>query len=593
MTTHRKNNSLLFHTKCDKCGSSDNLAVYDDGSSYCFTPSCESYTREYLTDEQVQQYKTEGTFMGEVKQIKTSKPSLPQGEYVKVKGALEDRGISKELADKYGIYLLRNKETGKVDRHIYEYRDRDTGEVVGQKIRVLPKEGFFFSGLSGNLMLFGQHLVPPGGKFLTIVEGELDAPSVESMTGWPAVSVRSASSAVKDIAENMDYARTFGTIVVSFDKDKAKVAPDGSVSYPGQEAARKVAAMFKPGTVKIVDHQDLKDASDFLTAGRGDEYKKLWWNAPLYTPDGIVAMADMWDEVAKEVNIESTPTPWEGLNKLTYGLRPSELVTLTGGTGMGKTQILREIEYHLLKTTDDNIGLLKLEEQKRDTALGIMSVAASIPFHLPDAEYTLEDKRKAFDETLATGRYFAFDSFGSNSIDNILNRVRFMAAALNCRYIILDHVSIIVSDQSNGDERRALDEITTKLKTLTIELDICLIMVCHLRRTNSKPAEEGGQTSLSDLRGTAGIAQLSNTVIGIERNGQADDPVERNTTTLRVLKNRFAGKTGVACQLFFDSETHRLSEVLEEHSEFDFIEPEGVYEGSADKESAIGGRDGS
>lgn len=586
MTGERESKPVLYKTGCDKCGSSDAVAVYEDGSSYCFSGGCADYHKHYLTEEQVMEYKTKGVVMGEVKQQQQQPANQVQAtpqdvsNLIKVPAALPDRGISKELAEKYGIFVLKDKDTGKIVKHLYEYRDRETGEVTGHKLRNLPK-GFSFAGRSQHHQLFGQHLVPAGGKYVTLVEGELDAPSVEAMTGYPAMSVKSSSQAIKDVRENYEYLSSFETIVIAFDKDKPKAMPDGSLHYPGQEAARKVASMFKPGTVRIVDHLDLKDANDFLVAGRGAEYKKLWWNAPLYTPDGIVALEDMWEEVSKEVVVDSTPFPWHGLDALTYGMRTGELITLTGGTGMGKTQILREIEYHLLKTTDANIGLLKLEEQKRDTALGIMSVAASIPFHLPDAEYTIEDKREAFDETLATGRYFAFDSFGSNKIENILERVRFMATALDCKYIILDHVSIIVSDQGNGDERRALDEITTKLKTLTIELDICLLMVCHLRRNNTKPAEEGGVTSLSDLRGTQGIAQMSNTVIGIERNGQADDPVERNTTTLRVLKNRFAGKTGVACKLLFDPVTYRLAEVppeftdkVDEYEEFDIVEKE-------------------
>jgi twinkle protein len=53
-------------------------------------------------------------------------------------------------------------------------------------------------------------------------------------------------------------------------------------------------------------------------------------------------------------------------------------------------------------------------------------------------------------------------------------------------------------------------------------------------------------------------------VIGLERNGQADDPVERNTTYVRVLKNRFCGTTGKAGGLLFDQTTGRMTEIREE-----------------------------
>lgn len=50
-----------------------------------------------------------------------------------------------------------------------------------------------------------------------------------------------------------------------------------------------------------------------------------------------------------------------------------------------------------------------------------------------------------------------------------------MANNFGAKYIFLDHVSIVVSDGSHGDERKALDEIMTKLRTLAQELDIRIV----------------------------------------------------------------------------------------------------------------------
>ena len=166
-----------------------------------------------------------------------------------------------------------------------------------------------------------------------------------------------------------------------------------------------------------------------------------------------------------------------------------------------------------------------------------------------------------FDKTVGTGRVFMFDHFGSNSIDNIVSRVRFLAKGLDCKYIIIDHVSIIVSDQSHGDERRALDEIMTRLRTLVQETGVAMMVVSHLRRPDGKGHEEGAATSLSQLRGSAAIGQLSDMVIGLERDAQNDDPDVRNTTKIRVLKNRFAGITGPCCNLKYNVDTGRLDEV--------------------------------
>ena len=136
-----------------------------------------------------------------------------------------------------------------------------------------------------------------------------------------------------------------------------------------------------------------------------------------------------------------------------------------------------------------------------------------------------------------------------------------MAKALDCKFIVLDHISMIVSSQEFGDERKALDEVMTKLRTLVQETDIALIVVSHLRRPDGKGHEEGAVTSLAQLRGSGSIAQLSDMVLGLERDSQNEDVAIRNTTTLRVLKNRFVGMTGPACYLYWDKDTGRLNEV--------------------------------
>jgi twinkle protein len=85
-----------------------------------------------------------------------------------------------------------------------------------------------------------------------------------------------------------------------------------------------------------------------------------------------------------------------------------------------------------------------------------------------------------------------------------------------------------------------------------------------LKRPSDKGHEEGAVTSLAQLRGSGSIAQLSDIVIGLERNGQHEDVNERNTTHVRVLKNRFAGLTGKACRLLYNRMTGRMSEIPEE-----------------------------
>ena len=205
----------------------------------------------------------------------------------------------------------------------------------------------------------------------------------------------------------------------------------------------------------------------------------------------------------------------------------------------------------------ETVGMLMLEESTTRTALGMMSIAINQPLHIKKDGVTEEELRTAFTSTLGTNRLYLYDHFGSTDIDNLLNRVRYLAKGLGCRWVIIDHLSIVVSALEGNDERKLIDKAMTLLRTLVQETGIGLLLVSHLRRPDGKGDEEGAQTSLSRLRGSHAIAQLSDVVIGLERNQQGDNP---DMTTVRVLKNRFNGDTGENGVLVYNKITGRLNE---------------------------------
>jgi twinkle protein len=375
---------------------------------------------------------------------------------------------------------------------------------------------------------------------------------------YDVVSLRSgASNAAKEIKEQLEWLESYENIVICFDNDKA-----------GDSALEQVKDLFSPNKLRICK-LPVKDASDMLMANRVKDFTQAWWNAKVYRPDGIVAGTETWDTLVEKRQVKSIPYPWEGLNHITRGHRPYELVTITSGSGMGKSQFIREIEYDLLRRCEGNIGVLALEEDLARTSLGIMSVAANRPLHLEE-DTPVDQLRPFWEATLGTGRYYLFDHWGSTSADNLLARVRYMAKALDCRYVVLDHLSIVVSSQESGDERKAIDEIMTKLRTLVAETGIGLFLVSHLRRSQGKAHEDGAQISLGELRGSQAIAQLSDIVIGMERDQQNANEDIRNTTTVRVLKNRYTGETGPACYLQYDRSTGRMTEVANPEVGADF-----------------------
>lgn len=462
------------------------------------------------------------------------------------------RGISKQAAQKYSIDLdLSDTE---VEARYPWFKD---GVHVANKIRYKDKEArkaagkapFSWEGSPQNVELYGQHLFPPGSaKQITVVEGEYDAPSAWTLLGsrFPVVSVSSAGAALREVKNNWEYLDSFEHVVLCLDADEAGEAP-----------VKKIAEMFAPGKCRIMSLQEGKDPNDYLKAGKIKRFQEEWWAAPRFMPDGLKIGSEMWNDIINRPKHFQVDYPFVGLNRLTYGLRLSEMVVVTAETGIGKTSILKEIEYSLLMNKElqekgYGVGFLHLEEPNYDTALGLLSIHNSKPYHLPDTERTVDELRTAYDAVLNTSRVVIWDHFGSNSVDAVLDKIRHMHA-LGCKYIVLDHLSIVVSDQS-GDERKQLDEIATKAKTLCMELNMALICVIHQNRQ--------GQ-----IRGTAGVEQLANIVIKLYRENTDADPWRRNVTKVVVEKNRFCGRTGPACYLFYNEISGRLEELGQEEVE--------------------------
>jgi twinkle protein len=523
---------LRTHVACDECGSSDARSINADGSSYCF--SCTNYTPP--DDDVVIEYSKPVT--------KKVNMNFQRHFTDNDAPAVSARRLTRATSERFGV-------TSDAHNYYFPYYDAN-GTLVAAKVRAKAEKKFSTEGEWTKSTLFGQNIFSSGGKYITITEGEFDSLAVFQATGskWPCVSIRNgATGALKDCRAAYEWLNSFENIVICFDNDE-----------PGKKAAKEVAELFG-NKAKIFKHDpEMKDACDYVAANKEATFVQRWWAAEAFIPDGIVAGTNLWDLVSMPPAPAQCMYPWDGLNALTYGIRHGELVTITAGSGLGKSQILREIVWHLLQNTEDNIGLMFLEEGIRKTGLSVMSLAANKPLHLPDTVANEEERKDAFERTLGTGRLFLFDHFGSTSTDNIVNRVRYMAKALNCKYIVVDHISIIVSAQENGDERKAIDEIMTKLRMLVQETNIALFVVSHLKRPDGRGHEEGAATSLAQLRGSGSIAQLSDMVLGAERNGQDEDPVKRNTTYLRVLKNRYSGMTGPACSLLYTKETGRMLE---------------------------------
>lgn len=447
------------------------------------------------------------------------------------------RGLTRETLSFFNVHTKVDAQGNPIST-AYPY---DGGK--GLKIRSWDKKEFHSTGEMANASLFGQDRFTAGSaKAITITEGELDALSVYQMLGsrYPSVSIRGAGSAQNDVRRAYDYLNSFEQIYLCLDNDQ-----------PGQKATADIASIFNPNKIRHVKLDKYKDANEYLLNGAQDEFVKAWWAAKPYLPKGIITdWATIEDILNSETQSQIATYPFKTLQELSYGIRAGELVLFTAQEKVGKTEIFRAIEHHILTTTDLPIAIIHLEESEKRSVQGLASYKLRTPTHLPDSNVSTSDVLSAYrDIVKREGRCYHYTHFGSDDPDSILDILRYLVAVCGCRIIFLDHMTRLVTGSQDDDERRVLDYLSTKFAQFVVDTNSNLHVISHVN-DDGKP------------RGSRMIAKECNLHVFFSRDKEHADPAVRNTVSVLVRDNRFGGGTGPAGFLTFDPKSYTLEELV-------------------------------
>lgn len=488
------------------CPSSDAYHLYDDGHGYCF--SCRSYIPPGKEDHSVYTYEY-----------------LPQWN------------ISADTLRFYDV-LTKIDSDGRPLSIGFVYPNKDT------LVRLLDRKEFFWvkSGSQDKPGLFGRDRFSAGSsKYVTITEGAKDACSLYEALGQghPVVACTSAASAVGDCTVDRSWLDAYERIYLCFDGDAA-----------GREATRNVARLFRPDKVYHVKLTKRKDANEFLEHGEGEELRHLWWNSKQYLPETITSSLSDFRKTLEVPLQKGIPYPFKCLTDMTYGIRTGETVLITAQEKVGKTELMHAIERQLLKETEDNVAAIFLEEPQQRHLLALAGLEQRQPIHLPDhscpVDQTMDTLRKLFKKD---DRLFVYNHYGSDDPTVFLDTIRYLVTACSCRYVLLDHISMVISGLAGAsDERKQLDYFSTRLEMMVKELDFALIMVSHVN--------DEGKT-----RGSRYLTKVSDITISLDRDLMHPDADIRNVLRLSVPYNRYCSHTGYSGSVYFDPDTYSYQEL--------------------------------
>ena len=530
-----KDTSFIKHTSCESCGSSDANAVYSDGSAYCF--SCRKNTAPGTQDIEVEFNVIQSQLtLDEIEQ-------LPIDTF---------RGISKKVLYNAGVKIEYDDKRN-ITSHYYPITVNK--KVKAYKKRIVVTKDFRVIGKAEVPELFNQ--VNSGKrKNLVITEGEVDCLSILEMltkakAQFDVVSiVNGAQSARRNIASNLDFVNKYEKVFIAFDNDEF-----------GIEASKDVAHIIKPGKAHIVNSVH-KDANDALSKDLIDEYLQDVWGAKVYKPDAFITGEKIWQAFKERSEIKSVAYPdcLKGLNDKLFGMRLGEITLFTSGTGSGKSTVVKETILNLLEKTEDKIGLISLEESIGDTATKLIGMSIMKNIRMP-GDVTDEEARKGYEKVFGDERLILLDHQGSVADSSLLDRIEYLAA-LGCNYLILDHITIAVSegvDGATGNE--AVDKVMSSLLKIVKRYNIHLTLISHLRKSSGdgKSFEEGVMPNLDSIKGSGSIKQISFDIIGFARNMMAAEKQDRNIVKFAVLKSRFSGDTGMCGQANYNVDTGRLN----------------------------------
>ncbi|MCO4339843.1 AAA family ATPase, partial [Staphylococcus agnetis] len=209
--------------------------------------------------------------------------------------------------------------------------------------------------------------------------------------------------------------------------------------------------------------------------------------------------------------------PFE-LRQMTKDIRGGEVILVTSGSGSGKSTFVRQNTYNIFHNEGIPVGVAMLEEAVEETVQDIVGLHIGSRVRQNPDETTEETFDRAFDEVFESDKLFLYDAFAEAAEDRLLAKLAYMVEAEGCKVIVLDHISIVVSAMDGDqDERKTIDRLMTKIKAFAKTKNVAVFVICHLKNPDKgKPHEEGRPIVVTDLRGSGGLRQLSDTIIALE-----------------------------------------------------------------------------
>lgn len=316
------------------------------------------------------------------------------------------------------------------------------------------------------------------------------------------------ANAVDTFAHNEKFIREYEKIVLGLDNDEATAREKEHRIKKGKEATDDVASFLLSDNIYVArypnernDPNGVKDIRDIYKKGKWMDIWNMFAKAQdKYVPDKLIGLERISIENLRKKKKDGVPLPcFPRLYELTRGPRTGELWTLTGPSGAGKSTFSRKIEYAIIEylrnmdiprldgwKENEKIAIIRLEEDEEESVNSLYAEELKIDpkAFVADPEHFLTDEQHLaiHQRWIAEDKVKIFDHFGSIPTDQLLQKLKQMVFLDGCRWIILDHLSMVISGLKSDNERRDLDNIMTELAAFCKKYDVFILSISHMKR---------------------------------------------------------------------------------------------------------------
>lgn len=271
-----------------------------------------------------------------------------------------------------------------------------------------------------------------------------------------------------------------------------------------------------------------------------------------------------------ESGVLGLSTGFDGIDEITSGLQPTDLIVVAGRPSMGKTSFAINIAEHAAIVEKQPVCVFSMEMSTNQLGMRVLSSRSSVAFKTIRESWTMGDTdwpliSSAISVCCDAPLYC--DDTPALTIADVRTRCMRLTAEISNEYpnglglVIIDYIQLMESEAyAQGDNRNnQINAITRGLKRLAKDLSVPVIALSQLNRNvESRPNK---RPMMSDLRESGGIEQDADVIAFLYRDEVYNqDTIDKDIAEVIFAKQR-NGPLGTS-RLGFDGHLTRFHNLI-------------------------------